>query len=296
MEVNRFAIDNSKRKVLLAYVASLSQITLDLIEEMIGLPTLQSIEERLAQLQRLNEGVKEDTSHFRAMIQGIRDRPDPSRGSRDGLELRQLERRVRDAISDCTSSLKPQSHTSTTSIPEASSSNLSSDVNNLRIRVRVIDRDVAQSLRRATALETRSRINETIATYPDIQSAQAQSFTQLPSGDVELRLGTMDDAGKLTRHEEIWAKLFGAGAYVIRDTFSVVLHGIRTSTIEAHQTNWATISCLLLAENALLFPNANILHTGWLCSAKAKQKSKTSIVVSFSTPEDGNRAIEQAMI
>ena len=103
----------------------------------------------------------------------------------------------------------------------------------------------------------------------------------------------MDDAGKLTRHEEIWAKLVGAGAHVIRDTFSVVLHGIRTSTIEAHQTNWATVSRLLLAENAPLFPNADILHTGWLCSAKAKQKSKTSIVVSFSTPEDGNRAIEQ---
>lgn len=106
----------------------------------------------------------------------------------------------------------------------------------------------------------------------------------------------MDDAGKLTRHEEIWAKLFGAGAHVIRDTFSVVLHGIRTSTIEAHQTNWATVSRLLLAENAPLFPNADILHTGWLCSAKAKQKSKTSIVVSFSTSEDGNRAIEQGMI
>ena len=98
------------------------------------------------------------------------------------------------------------------------------------------------------------------------------------------------------RDEEIWAKLFGAGAHVIRDTFPVVLHGIRTSTIEAHQTNWATISRLLLAENAPLFPNADILHTGWLCSAKAKQKPKTSIVVSFSTPEDGNRAIEQGMI
>lgn len=92
------------------------------------------------------------------------------------------------------------------------------------------------------ALETRSKINETIATYPDIQNAQAQAFTQLPSGDVELGLGIMDDAGKLTRHEEMWVKLFGAGAHVLRDTFSVVLRGIRTSTIEAHQTNLATTS------------------------------------------------------
>ena len=73
---------------------------------MIGLPTLQSIEERLAHLQRLNEDVKEEICHSRAMIQGIRDRPDLSRGSTAGLELRQLERRVRDAISDCTSSFK----------------------------------------------------------------------------------------------------------------------------------------------------------------------------------------------
>lgn len=68
MEVTRFAIENPKRKVPSAYVASFSQITLDLIVKMSGLPTLQSIEERLAHLQRLNKGVKEDTSHSRAMI------------------------------------------------------------------------------------------------------------------------------------------------------------------------------------------------------------------------------------
>lgn len=94
MEVNCFAIDNPKRIVPSAYLASLSQITLDLIEKMLGLPTLQSIEEKLAHLQRLNEGVKEDTGHSRAMIQGLRDRPDPTRGSTAGLELGQFERRV----------------------------------------------------------------------------------------------------------------------------------------------------------------------------------------------------------
>ena len=87
MEVNRYAIDNPKRKVSSAYVAGLSQITLDLIEKMIGLLTFHSFEDRLAHLQRFNEGVKEDTSHSRAMIQGIRDWPDLSRGLTDGLEL-----------------------------------------------------------------------------------------------------------------------------------------------------------------------------------------------------------------
>lgn len=115
IEVNQFAIDNPKRKVPSAYVVILTQITLDLIEEMIGLPTLQSIEERLVRLQKLNEGVKEDTSHSRAMIQGIRDRPNPSRGSTEWLELRQLEQRVRNAISDCISSFKPQLHITITS-------------------------------------------------------------------------------------------------------------------------------------------------------------------------------------
>ncbi len=56
-------------------------------------------------------------------------------------------------------------------------------------------------------------------------------------------------------------KLFSKGAYVLADKFSMVLHGIRTSTIEAHQTNWATISRPFLVENALLLPNAEILHT-----------------------------------
>lgn len=67
-EVNGFAIDNPKKKVPSAYVASLIQITLDLIEEMTGLPTLQSIEKKLLHLQKLNECVKEDTSHSRAII------------------------------------------------------------------------------------------------------------------------------------------------------------------------------------------------------------------------------------
>lgn len=105
-------------------------------------------------------------------------------------------------------------------------------------------------------------------------------------------MGAIDDVGKLIRQEEIWEKLFGSGAHVIRDTFSVVLHGICISTIKEYQTDWATISRLLLAENAPLFSNAEILHTEWLCLAKAKQKTKISIVVSFSSPEDGNRAIE----
>lgn len=56
----------------------LPKLRWDLIEEMIGLPTLQSIEERLVRLQKLKESVKEDTSHSRAMIQGIRDRPNPA--------------------------------------------------------------------------------------------------------------------------------------------------------------------------------------------------------------------------
>lgn len=154
IDVNRFAINNPKRKVPLGYMLSLSRITFDLIVEMIGLPTFQSIKERLAYLQRLKESIKEDTNHSRAMIQEIMDRPDSSRGSTDGLELQQLEQRVRNAISDCISSFKPQSHTSTISIIEAFSFNISSDVNNLRIWVRIINRDVIQSLCRATALET----------------------------------------------------------------------------------------------------------------------------------------------
>lgn len=134
---------------------------------MLGLPTLQSIEEKLAHLQRLNEGVKEETGHSRAMIQGLRDRPDPTRGSTAGLELGQFERRVRDAISEFQTTYK-QPH---------------------------------KPFRTAT--------------YPDIQNAQAQVFIQLPSRDVELRLGTMDNARKnLQDMRRYGPKLFGTGAHV----------------------------------------------------------------------------------
>ncbi len=138
------------------------------------------------------------------MIQEIKDQPDPSQRSTAGLELWQLERRVRHAISDCTSSFKPKPHTSIKSKTEASHSDPLSNVSNLRIRVRVIDCEVVQSLRRARAMEPQSRINKTIAIYPDIPNSQAKTFTQLPSGHVELNLGTIDDAGKLIRQEEIW--------------------------------------------------------------------------------------------
>ena len=76
-------------------------------------------------------------------------------------------------------------------------------------------------------------------------------------------------------------------AHVLQDTFSVFLHGVITASV----MDITTTGRVMLAENKALFPLAEYVYSGWLSKGRAK-KTKTSVAMAFSSPEDANRAID----
>lgn len=75
------------------------------------------------------------------------------------------------------------------------------------------------------------------------------------------------------------------------NTFPVILHGIRTSTIEGHQANWTTISRLLLAENAPAFSRRrNTSYGDGYAQRKQSRNQKRQLSSLFQHPK---MAIEQ---
>ncbi|MCJ1267356.1 hypothetical protein MMC22_007241 [Lobaria immixta] len=104
----------------------------------------------------------------------------------------------------------------------------------------------------------------------------------------------MANVERLVDDKGAWLGTFGQGAYILRDTYTVVLHGIAIATIKVQRENWETISRVLLTENFPRFASAEIIQMGWLSKGNAKVKVKTSITIAFSTPEDANLAIPRA--
>lgn len=74
----------------------------------------------------------------------------------------------------------------------------------------------------------------------------------------------MADVERLVDNKEAWLGTFGKGAYILRDTYTVVLHGIAIATIRVQRENWDAISRVLLTENFPRFSSAEIIHMGWL--------------------------------
>ncbi|EED12569.1 conserved hypothetical protein [Talaromyces stipitatus ATCC 10500] len=98
----------------------------------------------------------------------------------------------------------------------------------------------------------------------------------LPSGDIILLLGTVDDVDQLTRKKD-WIRAFGNEACIRKRTWGVVVHGVNTN-INPKQPQFITT---LTSENAPVFAqlpaSMNVTHTGWLLSEyKIKEQKLTN--------------------
>lgn len=115
----------------------------------------------------------------------------------------------------------------------------------------------------------------------------------LKSGDLEMHAERITDKERLIHNQGLWVKACGPEAYVIQQTYGVVMHGILTATVK----DPLEMTGPLLAENSRDFGKAAIAHIKWLAGPhKAKRKQKTSMIVAFAEPEDANRAIDQGLV
>ncbi|EED15082.1 hypothetical protein TSTA_045440 [Talaromyces stipitatus ATCC 10500] len=120
----------------------------------------------------------------------------------------------------------------------------------------------------------------------------------LPSGDIILLLGTVDDVDQLTRKKD-WIRAFGNEARIRKRTWGVVVHGVNTN-INPKQPQFITT---LTSENAPVFAqlpaSMNVIHTGWLLSKyKIKEQKLTNahLVVIFDNERIANFAIQRGLI
>ncbi|EED18994.1 reverse transcriptase, putative [Talaromyces stipitatus ATCC 10500] len=120
----------------------------------------------------------------------------------------------------------------------------------------------------------------------------------LPSGDIILLLGTVDDVDQLTRKKD-WIRAFGNEARIQKRTWGVVVHGVNTN-INPKQPQFITT---LTSENAPVFAqlpaSMNVTHTGWLLSEyKIKEQKLTNahLVVIFDDERIANFAIQRGLI
>lgn len=170
------------------------------------------------------------------------------------------------------------------------------EVEDLRLRVRVPISDVAQTLRSRSAEELCNMVNKAVedSHNPSLNAIMVRAALQLKSGDVELYTSTVGEVERLTHSQTSWVGIFGKGAYILESTFAVILHGIATNTVDGKDEE--TLKALLLAQNAIHFPTANIAYVGWLSQAKAERKTKSSLVVAFTEEEYAWVALTLGMI
>lgn len=107
----------------------------------------------------------------------------------------------------------------------------------LRIRVRVVHRTLARNLQTSSNVDQLDRVNEAICACSQLHPIQAVSFTQLQSGDTELRCEKVAGVERLLYNQAAWRPVLGLGARILCDTFTVILHRIQTAAIKANQGN-----------------------------------------------------------
>ncbi|KIV98429.1 uncharacterized protein PV09_09750 [Verruconis gallopava] len=117
--------------------------------------------------------------------------------------------------------------------------------------------------------------------YCSISSSRAaittMSANQLKRGDLSIRTTTNSEMQTLLR------------TY----TYGVLVHGIRTSTI--NMENFEEVRDTILHENRAFLPTADIKYIGWL-TRQPPQKAMSLIVIEFTKPEDANRIIDENLV
>lgn len=94
-----------------------------------------------------------------------------------------------------------------------------------------LDANAAAVLRQVSSEDLCKRVNDALGSRINLlgKATQAIAAKQLKSGDVVLHTATTAEADTLKDTEEEWVKVLGTSARVVRPTYGVIVHGVRTS-------------------------------------------------------------------
>jgi hypothetical protein len=119
------------------------------------------------------------------------------------------------------------------------------------------------------------------------------SANQLKSGDLSIRTATNSEMQMLRQFTDDWVPRIGDGTSVRTHTYGVLVHGIRTRTMNIER--FEEVRAEILQANKAFLPTADIKYIGWL-TRKRPDKTMSSIVIEFTKPEDANKIIKEGLV
>ncbi|GAT19406.1 hypothetical protein RIB2604_00500100 [Aspergillus luchuensis] len=159
-----------------------------------------------------------------------------------------------------------------------------------------LDANAAAVLRRVSSEDLRKRANDALGTRINLlgKAPQVIAAKQLKSGDVVLHTATTAEADTLKATEEEWVKVLGTSARVVRPTYGVIIHGVRTSKESIDTDNQERAIEKIESEKAVLHEGAKVTYVGWL-TREGRRKQASSLIVEFTTKYHANRAIREGL-
>ncbi|KAL9576043.1 MAG: hypothetical protein Q9212_007437 [Teloschistes hypoglaucus] len=123
------------------------------------------------------------------------------------------------------------------------------------------------------------------------------AFTK-PAGEVVLITATVEAREALEKRRE-WATVGYPSAEVKRQTFPVVVHGVRRAAIDIEKQE-ATITKIVEA-NQVLHPDLQIERVWWPAGAsrlgpQGREKTASSLVLELVTPEEVNEVVRKGLV
>jgi hypothetical protein len=131
----------------------------------------------------------------------------------------------------------------------------------------------------------------------NIASVKIVSSNQLKSGDLSIKTASSSEVEALRQFADDWAHRIGSGTTVQIPTFGVLVHGIRTSTMDMSKLD--EIRAQILQDNRPLIPRAKIRHVGWL-TRDASNGTATTITIELTVEEplcgDDTLSVETSLL
>lgn len=160
-----------------------------------------------------------------------------------------------------------------------------------------LDANSAAVLRETSPEDLRKRVNDALGSRINLlgKAPRVIAAKQLKSGDVILHTATTAEADTLKGTEEEWVKVLGTTARVIKPTYGVLVHGVRTSKESIDTDNQQRAIEKIESENAVLHEGAKVAYVGWL-TKEGRKKPTSSLIVEFTTRYHANRVIREGLV
>ena len=276
----KFLGDNPHAKFTSAWMKRMLTNFLDIVQTSQEQVTHRAIGEALQRLQETADAIQGQTDRQTHMLLSLGD----SRGGQSSqgasnvtttTNYRRVEtwaERNAGASAVYASTIPSQGSSSSPSPPVTAEE--------LRIRVRLDSTIVPnwKNLRSEVILE---RVHKALQSSKNstIRTVRLASAMQLRSGDMEFHAETTGDKERLVHNREAWLPIFGTGARLLEEWYSVILHGVWTRSAEGKTSE--ELAKMLTAANATRLPDARIGYAGWLARSRVQQKEQSSLVVGF---------------